>query len=191
MRATLFAVPLLLLAALQVSALPAAAQDAPDWTVDPEASRLGFVALQSGDEVEGTFGAWTAEIAFDPGSASGRIAVVVRTASADTGSRDRDDTLKGDGLLHAEAYPEARFVAEEFRTTGDGAYEAVGQLTLRDTTRDVVLPFTLQVDGDQATAEGEMTVDRLDYGVGQGQWADTSTIGAEVRIVFAISATRQ
>jgi polyisoprenoid-binding protein YceI len=172
-------------------ALPAAAQTAPTWVVNQADSRLGFVATQSGSEVEGDFGEWTADIAFDPETATGRIEAVVQTASVATGSRDRDESLKGDGLLHVEAYPEARFVADSFETVGESAYEATGQLTLRGTTRDVALPFTLDVSGDDAQAEGELVVNRLDYGVGQGQWEDTSVVGAEVRIVFEISATRQ
>ncbi len=189
MRATLLALPVLM--PVLIAAAPAAAQDAPTWAVDPENSRVGFVAIQSGDEVEGSFSAWTADIAFDPETATGRIEAVVQTGSVESGSRDRDDSLKGDGLLHVEAFPQARFVADKFRTTGEGAYEAIGELTLRDTTREVVLPFTLAVEGTTAEAAGELSVDRLDYGVGQGQWADTSMIGAEVRIVFEIAATRQ
>lgn len=190
MRATLLALPVLMPVLLAAGA-PATAQEAPTWAVDSERSRIGFVAVQSGDEVEGGFAAWTADIAFDPDTATGRIEAVVQTASVESGSRDRDDSLKGDGLLHVEAFPQARFVAEAFRTTGAGAYEAIGELTLRDTTREVVLPFTLAVEADRAEAAGELTVNRLDYGVGQGQWADTSMIGAEVRIVFEIAATRR
>ncbi len=192
MRATLSAVLFLLAAAAPA---PGLAQDtgqtAPTWTVQPADSRLGFVALQSGSEIEGRFADWSAEIAFDPASASGRVEVVVQTASVETGARDRDDSLRGDGLLHVEAYPQARFLAERFEKTGPESYEALGTLTLRDTTREVVLPFTLAVSDGQAEAEGALTVDRLDYGVGQGQWADTSMVGAEVRIVFEITATRR
>jgi polyisoprenoid-binding protein YceI len=182
--------PLALVLCLGLAA-PAAAQEAPVWSVVQDDSRLGFVATQSGSDVEGEFQDWNAEIAFDPEAAAGRVAVTVQTASVATGARDRDDSLKGDGLLHVEAYPEARFVAERFAATGENAYEATGALTLRGTTREVVLPFTLTVSGDTAEAQGELTVDRLDFGVGQGQWADTSTIGAEVRIVFDLTATRR
>ncbi|MGP1253668.1 MAG: YceI family protein [Kiloniellales bacterium] len=172
-------------------AWPALAQQAPVWAVDYDESRLGFVAIQSGSDVEAHFEDWSAEIAFDPEAASGRIAVTVRTASVVSGARDRDDSVKGEGLLHVEAFPEARFLAERFESLGGGNFEAHGELTLRDTTRPVVLPFTLEVSGDTAEAVGELALDRLDYGVGQGLWADTSMISAEVRIVFEILATRQ
>ncbi len=172
-------------------AAPALAQQAPVWAVDYDESRLGFVAIQSGSDVDARFEDWSAEIAFDPESATGRIAVTVRTASVASGARDRDDSVKGEGLLHVEAFPEARFLAERFESLGDGNFEAHGELTLRDTTRPVVLPFALAISGETANAVGELTLDRLDYGVGQGLWADTSMISAEVRIVFEILAARQ
>lgn len=176
---------------LVLFAVPASAQQAPVWIADPDESRVGFIAIQSGSDVEGRFNDWTADIAFDPETATGRVEIVIQTASVDSGARDRDDSVKGDGLLHVEAFPEARFLAERFEATGEGSFEAHGDLTLRDTTRSVVLPFTLAVTGETAQAAGELTVDRLDYGVGQGLWADTSMIPAEVRIFFEILATRQ
>ncbi|WP_421707621.1 YceI family protein [Algihabitans sp.] len=171
-------------------ATPASAQEAPVWITDPDESRVGFIAIQSGSDVEGGFEDWTADIVFDPETATGRIEIVIETDSVDSGARDRDDAVKGDGLLHVEAFPEARFLAERFEATGEGSFEAHGELTLRDTTRPVILPFTLAVTGETAEALGEVTVDRLDYGVGQGLWADTSMIPAEVRIFFEILATR-
>ncbi|WP_119167635.1 YceI family protein [Algihabitans albus] len=172
-------------------ALPAAAQEAPIWVANHDESRVGFIAIQSGSDVEGYFDEWSADIAFDPETATGRVEIVVQTASVDSGARDRDDSVKGDGLLHVEAFPEARFLAERFEATGEGSFEAHGDLTLRDTTRPVVLPFTLAVTGETAEAAGGLALDRLDYGVGQGLWADTSMIAAEVRIVFEILATRR
>ena len=60
-----------------------------------------------------------------------------------------------------------------------------------------MLPFELTIAADPAaagrllaTAEGELTISRLDYGVGQGDWASTRTVGEEVVIRIEIRATR-
>ena len=42
----------------------------------------------------------------------------------------------------------------------------------------------------RADAAGELTISRLDYGVGQGDWASTKTVGEEVVIRIEIRATR-
>ena len=65
---------------------------------------------------------------------------------------------------------------------------------MRDVTKDVTLPFTLDIAEENgvlvAKAVGEITVKRLEYGVGQGQWQDTATVADEVVIGFDLTATR-
>jgi polyisoprenoid-binding protein YceI len=55
-------------------------------------------------------------------------------------------------------------------------------------TRDVRLRFTFKpgADGRTAVLAGGTTVQRLDYGVGQGEWTDTQWVGNEVRIRFEL-----
>ncbi|SME97931.1 Polyisoprenoid-binding protein YceI [Tistlia consotensis] len=186
------AVLLLLLLLLGLGpAVPAAAQAPVLWTVDPAHSRLGFLFEQSGSRYEGRFARWTAEIAFDPGDlAHSTVAVVINLASADTGSDQRDELLRSASLFDVADYPEGRFLADEIAATGADRYEARGQLTLRDVTRDVVLPFSLTIADGRASASGRLGIRRLDYGVGQGQWHDTGMVGDAVTIVFELVATR-
>ena len=65
---------------------------------------------------------------------------------------------------------------------------------MRGTTHPVTLPFTLDVtqqDGRlRAVAEGAITVKRLRWGIGQGQWESTSMVPNDVRIEIRIVATR-
>jgi polyisoprenoid-binding protein YceI len=57
----------------------------------------------------------------------------------------------------------------------------------------MVLPFKLQIEDNAgrrlAHATGELTIARLDYGVGQGDFASTKTVGADVVIHIAIVAS--
>ncbi|MDJ0609648.1 MAG: YceI family protein [Kiloniellales bacterium] len=185
-----------LLFLLCILCLPAAAQP-PAWTVEV-GSRVGYIAKQSGAEVDGVFEVFDAEIAFAPEDlAASRVAVTIEIASVNSQSRERDDAIKGKGLFNAITWPTARFEAAEFAHKGGDLYEARGRLTLRDQTRPVVLPFTLAIaphperDGALlAQAKGELEISRLDYGVGQGMWQDTSVVADEVRIFIDIRATR-
>ena len=173
---------------LALFAGPAVAEP-PLWTVDHEQSRLGFVADQDGGDVEGWFEAWSAQITFDPDDLmASHIIAEINMASVETGSSIQESDIRSEGLFHVEAYPQGRFESLEITATGDESYEARGELTLRETTREVVLPFTLVIDGQNAQAEGGLTIKRLDYGIGQGDWEDTSVVANEVEIFFEIEA---
>ncbi|WP_420345370.1 YceI family protein [Pelagibius sp.] len=194
MRRVLPALAPALAAACALWSAAAVANDVPLWTVG-EDSRVGFVATQSGAPVEGAFEAFTAEIAFDPDNlAASRVAVVIDIASVNSESKDRDDTIRSAALFDVAQWPEARFMAEGFTALGGDRFEAAGNLTMRDVTLPVVLPFTLTITEEagvrRARASGELEVSRLDYGVGQGLWADTSVVGEAVVIRIDIAASR-
>ncbi|MEX0759977.1 MAG: YceI family protein [Tistlia sp.] len=169
---------------------PAAAQEAPVWRVEHQASSLVFLFTQSGSETKGRFGTWSAEIAFDPEDlANSAVAVTIDLASADTGSGDRDQLLRSAPLFDVANHPQGRFVSTEIVAAGEG-YEARGELTLRGVTRQVVLPFVLEIEDERAEAEGRLEIRRLDYGIGQGQWQDTSMVADPVAILFELRAER-
>ena len=80
---------------------------------------------------------------------------------------------------------------------GGDRYEARGKLTIRDVTRDAVLPFTLTLTDDpsrpgtlRAAARGRLLIKRLDYGVGQGEWSATGQVADDVTIDVSVLASR-
>ncbi|MEL7485883.1 MAG: YceI family protein [Pseudomonadota bacterium] len=163
----------------------------PLWTVDADKSRLGFVASQNGAEFEGAFESFDAEIRFDPDNLEqSTIVVTVDMKSARTGDRQRDSALPGKDWFLAKEHPTAQFTSSSITKTGDGAYEAAGALTIRDTSKDIVLPFTLDIEGDQAEANGAVSVVRTDFGVGQGEFSSGKWVGLDVTINVAVSASR-
>lgn len=172
------------------AAAPAAASPG-GWAVDKDASKLSFTATQTGASFEGEFETFSADIVFDPADlANASIFVTVDTASAETGDRQRDTALPGSDWFKAKEFPSATFVSNDVVETGEGAYEARGKLTIRDVTRDLVLPFTLAIDGGKAHAEGGVTLVRTDYGVGQGEFATGQWVGLDVVVSFVIEATK-
>lgn len=177
--------------------LLAATAPVSSWTLEDN-SAIGFTATQQGRPVDGHFERFSADIVFDLDDlADSRVDVVIDAASIATGHKDRDATLRSAAFFDVERWPEARFTSRAFVHQQGDRYEAHGQLTMRAVTRDVVLPFELTIgthpeaDGAlQAKASGELTVKRLDYGVGQGDFASTATVGDEVVIRIAIVARR-
>jgi polyisoprenoid-binding protein YceI len=175
------------LALLAIAAGPAWSATA--WTTDAANSTLRFVATQAGGEFEGRFQRFTPAITFAPDDlVHSRFTVDIDVTSAETGETERDNTLKGKDFFAVTQWPAARFETQSFHATGAGSFEATGKLTLRNVTREVRLPFTFKPapDGRTAVLAGGTTVQRLDYGVGQGEWSDTQWVGADVRIRFEL-----
>jgi polyisoprenoid-binding protein YceI len=166
---------------------------AQNWTIE-DGSAIRFTAYQQGAPVEGSFGDFTAEVVFDPDDlAASRVAAKIDAASITTGHKDRDTALRSPSFFDVDTWPSATFASDRLVHRGGDRYEAQGQLTIRDVTKDVVLPFRLAIEQAAgrrvARASGELTISRLDYGVGQGEWASTKTVGDDVVIHVEIVAS--
>ncbi|WP_428696662.1 YceI family protein [Stappia sp.] len=169
-----------------VAGTPAAASS---WTVDPSKSSLTFVATQNGAPVEGRFAGWSAEITLDPQAPeTGRIRAVIDTASAVTGQGQVDQTLTSAAWFDPASHPDAVFESGSITALGDDRYEAVGTLTIKGTARELVLPFTLSVDGDSARAQADVSLARLVFGIGSD--IPEATVANDVTVRLDIAATR-
>jgi polyisoprenoid-binding protein YceI len=62
----------------------------------------------------------------------------------------------------------------------------VGKLTLRGVTRELRVPLTIRKVGAGLEISGEVTVRRLDYGVGQGEWKSTEWVGNDVKLQYKV-----
>ena len=161
-----------------------------DWTV-ASGGRLGFTARWNGEAINGSFDRWRAAIRFRRDDlAKSNIRVTIDLASADTGDGQRDDSLKGSDFFNVAAQPNAVFTARDIRHLDGDRYEARGTLDLRGVSRPATLRFTLRIEGDRASVNGTARIDRTAFGVGQGEWAATDAIAANVDIDFSFSATR-
>jgi polyisoprenoid-binding protein YceI len=162
-------------------ALPCAAA-ATDYAVQPATSTLGFSGTFQGASFNGQFGQWTAAISYDAAKlATSKFDVMVTLASVKTGDKDRDGALPGSDFFNVAKFPQAHFITTGFHQNGAQVI-ADGTLTLRGVTKPVSLNVTFKPQGSRATLDVTGTVKRLDFGVGTGDYADTSVIGADVKI---------
>lgn len=142
------------------------------WDIDPAHSRLGFSTRHAMvSRVRGAFNDVTgsADIAEDLSDST--ATVVIKTASVDTRSTDRDNHLRSADFFDVETYPEIRFVSSAIDEVDEGSYIVTGDLTIRDMTKTVSIPLELiGVDTDpfgnlRAGLEGTRRIDRKDWGV--------------------------
>ena len=170
-----FLPPLLLLSLLPLSA------GARDWQVDYAQSSLTFKGVYQGGPFEGTFGKFSAVIAFDDADISkDRFDVKVDVTSVDTQSAERNDTLRTPDFFDVARFQQAHYVTQSFGKAADGALEARGTLTIRDQTKPVALRVKLAGSGDRATLDVDTVLNRLDFGLGtSSDWID---IGKDVSV---------
>ncbi|HEY9397325.1 MAG TPA: YceI family protein [Burkholderiales bacterium] len=155
----------------------------------PEQSRITFTSKQMGAAMDGQFDKFTADVSFDPARPeAGRALIEVQVASVDAGNRDANDEVKSKGWFNVREFPTANFVADAggVRSLGDNRFEARGKMSIKGKTRDVVVPFQYKADGANAVLEGSIPIQRTQYGIGAGAWADTSVVADEVPIKFRL-----
>lgn len=169
--------------------MPAAARAAgTSYSAIAGQSSLTYAFIQAGAENQGRFKSFT--VAFDP--AAGRLDVSVDMHSYDTGDQQRNDTLGGSDLFDVAQYPQSHFSASRIDRTATG-YEATGSLTLRGVTRTITIPFTWRTATVRGHTvgylSGHATLQRLAFGVGQGQWKSTEWLGNTVTVTYSLTLT--
>lgn len=155
-----------------------------------EKSSLGFVFRQMNVAVEGKFRRFAAQLSFDPARPeAGRAQIEIDLASIDAGSEDANAEVRKRLWFDTANHPAARFVSTSVRALGGNRFEVTGRMSIKGRTREVSAPFTLRQEGNTARFEGGFALKRLEFGIGEGIWADTDTVADEVDIRFRIVAT--
>lgn len=177
---------------LTAFALALQASAAPTWTVDAARSSLTFKVKVYGETVEGRFPGFGAQIRFDPNNlTASSVKVVMDTSGIRTGDRNRDTTLLKPDWFNVLDFPQATFNCASFTSSGPGKYVCQGKLTIKGITRDVNLPFTLDIQGQKAIARGTTTIRRLDFRIGEGaDFATASPVALDVTVSISINATK-
>lgn len=148
-------------------------------------STIRFISKQMNVPVEGDFKKFAARVVFDTAKPeSGRAEIELEPGSIDTGFSEGNETVQDKDWFNVKTFPKSRFVASSVKSLGKGQYQAMGKLTLKDKTRDVVVPFTVKPQGDTLVLDGTFELKRLDYGIGSGLWGDTAVVANEVQIKF-------
>lgn len=173
-------------AAVMLLGAAAAAAAALNYSTDAPQSRLEFVGVQAGAEFKGVFHKFTADVAFAPEAlADSRIDVQIDMNSVDSMDKDRDTTMRGKDVFDVAHNPTAHYVTKTITKTATG-FAAAGALTLRGVTKDVPIEFQFAQQAAGAKLSGSAKLSRLDFGVGQGDWKSTDTIGDAVKINFSL-----
>jgi len=162
------------------------------WRIVPDQSTLGFEVTVSGAAFKGTFKDFGGEIIFDKDNLdNARTDITVQTGSVTTTSDERTATMQTPIWLDVSSFPEARFQSVDFTRSDDDSYIAHGTLTLKGVSQPLSLPFTLaDIDDGKVQMNSEVTIKRLRYNIGTGEWEDTQTVDNQVLIKISVHAEK-
>lgn len=154
----------------------------------PAQSDIAFTTKQMGVPVQGHFKRFEAQVAFDPKALqNAKLALSIDSASAGLGVPEADAELPKAAWFDSGKHPRATFQSTSVKATGPQKYDVAGKLTIKGHTHDVIVPVTLAQAGALTTATGAVTIKRLDYGIGEGEWADTSMVANDVTVNFKLT----
>ena len=190
-------------AALMLPALLApSSAAAEEYTLDGAHSTVGFKVRHLGVSwVKGEFQDFSGKVVWDPASPGEMsVDVSVKVKSIDTDNKMRDDHLRSDDFFNAKAFPVMTFKSKSSSKV-DGGIDVVGDLTIRDVTKEVVLhvtdptdevkdPFTPAMKrGASGTAK---VLDRKEFGLKYGALTEAGglIVGSEIHIEIEAELTR-
>lgn len=171
----------------------------PDWKFDPVHSSFNFGVQHVYSTVWGYFEDFSGTFRFNADKlAESKIDIVIKTNSIKTNSRKRDNHLRSDDFFDARKYPEMTFTSTTITHLGEDQYQIAGKLTIKDVSRNIILPLTFHGIKDNplnpqelvAGFDSHMTINRLDYHVGSGKFYDMGVVGNEVRIYITLEMLR-
>ena len=172
---------------------------APSWDFDPPHCSIIFFVTHIFVKVPGRFDGFSGTVRFDPQNLEGsQIDVSVDMATVNTNVAKRDEDLRSPNFFDTAKYPAMWFVSQRIVHKGGDQYVAEGDLTIKDVTRRIELPFTYDgskpsplVPGKQVAGfESKFSINMLDYHVSDGKFQKMGALGDTVEILLNMELLR-
>ncbi|GIV58136.1 MAG: polyisoprenoid-binding protein [Bacteroidetes bacterium] len=170
------------------------------YKADPAHSYVGFQVRHLGvSNVKGQFKEYDITLEMEGTDLSTlKARGTVNVNSIDTGIERRDNHLRSPDFFDVENYPTITFVSKEVRNIDGNAFELVGDLTIKDVTKEVVLEAEFlgtarMGDSERAGFTAETTINRKDFNLTWDRLTEAGglVVGHDVKLVLEIEAIKQ
>ena len=163
---------------------PALAAEPAITLVAPQ-SEVAFTLKQLGVPVQGHFKRFGVQTNFNPKSPQTSQVTLRFELGSVSVSADADPELSKPEWFAVAKFPQATFVSTGIKALGAGKFEVAGKLNIKGASRDVLVPMQWTPSGGAlSTVTGGFALKRLDFKVGDGDWADPSIVANEVQVRF-------
>ena len=170
------------------------------WNIDAAHSGINFsIRHMVFSKVRGRFGTYAGTIELDDGDFTrSRVAATIDAASIDTGTAQRDAHLKSPDFFDVEKYPQLRFRSTRIEEVDADRYRVIGELTIRDVTREVTLDVEVGGKGKDPWGNerfgfiAKTAIDRKDFGLQWNQVLEAGgvLVGDRVDIELDVQAVK-
>jgi polyisoprenoid-binding protein YceI len=150
-------------------------------------SSVTFKIKHAGLVVNGSLSGTQTHINFDAANpARSSIVASLESATIETGIALRNKHLKKEQYLYVDKFPMITMRSTKIEKTGNNMYLGYFDLTIKETTKNIQLPFTFTENTSGGEFKGEFKINRLDYGVGESNWL----MDTEVMIYIQLNVKR-
>ncbi|MFY2556555.1 YceI family protein [Corallococcus terminator] len=168
------------------------------WQLDTTHTTVGFMVRHMVvAKVHGRFTRFEGKVVVNGDDlAQGSVEVKLDASSIDTGVEQRDTHLRSPDFFDAAAFPKLIFRSKRVQDAGKGHYRVVGDLTIRDVTREVVLEAELlgrvkdPWGNERLAFQASTSIDRKDFGLSWNQALEAGglLVGERVDITLDVQA---
>jgi polyisoprenoid-binding protein YceI len=172
-----------------------------NWQIDSAHSEINFsVRHMMISNVRGRFESFTGEVNFDEQNPSNTtVEVQIDANSINTREPKRDNHLRSQDFLYAEKYPYLIFRSKRVEVTGKNRARLVGDLTVRDLTREVTLDveYSGQAKSPWGTTSAGFSatggLNRKDWNLNWNQALETGgvLVGDEIKFNVEVEIVKQ
>ena len=163
-----------------IASLPVCAEEC--YSVDASRGSVAYEVKQAGSPFRGQFNRFGGEVCLAAERVT-RIDVWLDPASVDSGLPEIDAALKEKDFFAVAQYPRVVYASQSVEARGN-THLARGMLQMKGNRRNFDVAFTLRREAGSVVASGTLTLNRLDYGIGTGEWSNTKWLSSEVKVDF-------
>jgi polyisoprenoid-binding protein YceI len=148
----------------------------------PTTGSVKFYIKNAGITVDGSLSGISASIKFDEKDlVNSSIYASVKTSSIKTGIDKRDEHLRGPEYFDAAKYPKIEMKSTAISKATNG-YKATFDVTIKGKTKSIMVPFTFTSDGGTGKFVGSLSLNRLDFGVGESSMVLSNDVKVKITL---------
>lgn len=155
-----------------------------NWKIDSANALVKFSLQAHGMQTKGSFTGVKGDVIFNRSDLNACLfKVSIDPSTVNTGNGGRDKHLRTNDFFGVEKYPLISFTSTKI-IEETNSWVANGNLTIRDVTKEITIPFTFENKEGKSVFKGNFEINRTEYGVGKSrkEVGDMITINLEVPV---------
>jgi polyisoprenoid-binding protein YceI len=146
-------------------------------------SKIVFQIKNLGINTHGAISGLQGDIQFDPAKPeTGSIEASVDVNTLNTDNNMRDNHIKEDTYFDVAKYPKITIKSVALKHKSGDNYDGQFNLTIKDKTQQVDIPFTYTENGSSASFKGRLKIKRTDFGIGGSSMVMSNDVTIDIDV---------